>query len=375
MEINLAKMQDERTQRAQEGLADGSMAITSKPDHWVVQHGDKEPYKVELLDDGSCICSCWDFSRIRKSSLRCKHIEAVRLYSDKHTVTTQTNNNLFHKEVTMNENDNNYGLVKLYHPVAGGVQCTLPLPTVALTKDQAQAMFDSLNILLEVGFVPTQMGLEQGETKEAVTHLARRSKANTDNTSTPIVDVYCNGNFKVLGVYLNNTDDIVAFNAAFGLDLFKDIPLYDGDTSIERGKNADRDKKYVVPVSGVDAIYKLNPKWEGDDDKKHSKRMLVRWEPRAPKSSPAPVPINDTEVPPAPPLKHIDTEQTLKDLGFPPEAPKPVVPQPPAPTVRLYADGTAVSSNEAESRAFDAYVLKNKKVPASLQGLRDSVAA
>jgi hypothetical protein len=316
-----------------------------------------------------------DFSRIRRSGLLCKHIEAVRLYCDKHTAEYSKEKTLIHKEVTMNENENNYGLVKLYHPVAGGVQCTLPLPTIALTKAQAQAMFDSLNVLLEVGFVPTQMGMEQGETKESVTHLARRSKANSDNTSTPIVDVYCNGNFKVLGVYLNNTDDIVAFNAAFGLDLFKDIPLYDEDTSIERSKKPDKDKKYVVPVSGVDAIYKLNPKWEGDDDKKHSKRILVRWETRAPKATPTTLaPITNTETPPSSSKNHVSVEQNLKDLGFPPEAPKPVAPTPPAPTVRLYGDGTAVSGNEAEGKAYNAYLQKNNKVPASLQALRDSLA-
>jgi len=93
-------------------------------------------------------------------------------------------------------------------------KCTLPLPTVPLTAEQAKSMFDSLSVLLQAGFKAQQEGLEEGETKEVVTHLAHRNKANTDGTSTSIIDVYCGGNFKVVGVYLNNEGDSQKFTEA-----------------------------------------------------------------------------------------------------------------------------------------------------------------
>jgi hypothetical protein len=70
--------QGERTQRAQNGLADGSITInTTEPDQWVVQNGDHEPYKVVLTEVGKWFCTCMDFSRNRKTGLRCKHIGAT----------------------------------------------------------------------------------------------------------------------------------------------------------------------------------------------------------------------------------------------------------------------------------------------------------
>lgn len=345
--------QGERTQRAQNGLADGSITIKStEPDQWVVQNGDHEPYKVVLTEVGKWFCTCMDFSRNRRTGLRCKHIEAVRLSAKQTTRSTSSEKTHYDKEERKNmeqENSSN-GWVKLYHPVAGGVQCTLPLPMVALSLEQAKGMFDSLNRLLEAGFVTTQIGLEDGETKEAVTHIARRMKTNTDSSSTPIVDVYCNGNFKVLGIYLNTLDDIDAFNNTFGIGL-NSIPLWEGDSSIERGKSADRDKKYIVAVSGVDVVYKKNPKWEGDEDKKHSKRMFVRWEVKAPKAQTQPA-ASALQAPPAPPVL---AEQ------------KPV-------SGRMYLDGAPVSDNDAEIKAFDAFVSKAGNYPASLQELRSSWA-
>jgi len=357
MFIDLAKSQDQRTARAREMLAMSAVSILETASgHWTVQNGDGEPYAVEKHASGYS-CTCMDFQRIRKTGVRCKHIEAVRLSANQSD--SNSGSQIKPKEVLQMENENlSNGWVKLYHPVAGGVQCTLPLPTVALTLDQAKAMFESLNRLLEVGFVTTQAGLEDGESKEAVTHLARRSKANSDGTVTPIIDVYCGGNFKVVGIYLNTLDDQEAFCDAFGI-MLNSIPLWEGDASIERGKNADRDKKYVVPVSGVDVIYKLNPKWEGDDDKKHAKRMFVRWEVKAPsKTTTAPSPKAVPNTPPAPP---------------PPVSAETVSETPAANVVRKYTDGTE-PVKEAEIQAFDAFVEKHKVAPASLQALRDSWA-
>lgn len=362
MEISLEKSQDERTKRAQEALAEGTVTIhMTGPSQWIVQNGDHEPYTVIKHDLGDYTCSCMDFSRIRKTGLRCKHIEAVRLTSERKPTEDATKPN--HKEEQMNEQENsNNGWVKLYHPIAGGVQCTLPLTMVALTPDQAKGMFESLNRLLEAGFVTTQQGLENGETREAVTHLAKRSKVNQDGTVTPIVDVYCNGNFKVVGIYLNNLDDQEAFNDAFGIGLNK-IPLWEGDSSIERGKNAERDKKYVIPVSGVDVIYKINPKWEGDDDKKHQKRMFVRWERKALKAVTAPVQAAPQVAPPPP---HATSASSTPPADAPVTPVAPVIPV----AQMAYADGTPLGENEAEKQTFAMFLKAKGMVPASRDELR-----
>ena len=348
MDANPETLQGERTEKAQKGLAEGSISIQlTEPGHsWVVQNGDHEPYRV-VFQDSVWTCTCMDFSARGKYGIRCKHIEAVRLSQN-----TSKQINTHKEEPRMEENGNTNGWVKLYHPAAGGVQCTLPLPTVALTKEQAKGMFDSLNVLLQVGFIAQPEGLEEGETKEAVTHLAHRNKANTDGTSTSIIDVYCGGNFKVVGVYLNNEDDNQKFTEAFGLSP-DSIPVFDGDASIERQKNTARDKKYIVPVSGINVVYKANPKWEGDDDKKHSKRAFVRWERKVSTNieavTPAPATETATQIPPPPPVA--------------------------TPSVRLYQDGKQVSQNENEIQAFDKYVNKHGAVPQSLQALRESWAA
>ena len=367
MELNLAKSQDERTQRAQEMLTENHVLIAaSGPNQWTVQNGDKVPYQVSFIDIGTCSCTCVDFQRFKHVGVRCKHIEAVRLFQIQNPTT-----HILHKEASKmaNENGNkesNYGLAKLYHPANGGVQVTLPLPTTGITEEEAMNMFNAFNTYLKVGFLLTQAGLEDGETREAVTHLARRAKVNTDQSVTPILDVYCGGNFKTVNLYLNKEEDVEAFNDAFGIGL-KDLPLWEGDAAIERGKNPERDKKYIVAVSGVDVVYKKNEKYEGDDDKKHTKRVFARWERKvtAPKTSTATasIPAQTPSVPPTPPPATAPA----------PSAPAPVS-APETTSVRSYLDGNSVSANAAEQQAFDNYLKAHGNAPQSLQALRSAVS-
>lgn len=370
MELNLAKSQDERTQRAQEMLTENHVLIAaSGPNQWTVQNGDKVPYQVSFIDTGACSCTCVDFQRFKHVGVRCKHIEAVRLFQIQNPTT-----HILHKEAPKmaNENGNtkesNYGLAKLFHPANGGVQVTLPLPTTGITEEEALNMFNAFNTYLKVGFLITQAGLEDGETRETVTHLVRRSKTNSDQSVTPILDVYCGGNFKQVAIYLNKEDDINVFEAAFGMSL-NALPLYDGDTAIERGKKPDRDKQYVVAVSGVDVIYIPNPKYEGDDDTKHTKRLFSRWE----RKLTAPKPSTATASIPTKPQSETPT----------PPPPVPAAPAPSAPvkesapettSVRSYLDGTSVSTNAAEQQAFDNFKKTHGTAPQSLQALRTAVS-
>lgn len=255
----------------------------------------------------------------------------------------------------MNENLEQ-GWVKLFHPLAGGIQVTLPLP---VSPEKAKEIFGSLSHYLQAGFMANQAGLEDGETREPVTCIARRQKKNNDDTISPIIDVYTsNGNFRTISIYLDKTDDIDEYFRAVQVPL-KSISLFDGDSPIERGKNPDRDKKYIVPVSGLEVVYKRNPKWEGDEDKKHPKRLFVRWErkepaPKAPESAATTIQPelqanNQTPPPPPPP-----TGQTM--------------------TIRKYLDGSPVSQKPAEVDAFDNYLKAKGAAPASVDILRSWVA-
>jgi len=343
--------QGSREARARKLLADGAITFTqTEAGAFDCQENGFKKYSVTLES-----CTCPDFTIWGKHGLRCKHLCALQIWLQAAEppppappplvqATTRSAappgaadttpapaprtplaghfNPTFHfqakGETPMDQPNNSSltGWVKLYHPSAGGVLCTLPLLlTAPLTAEQAQALFESVDRLIEAGFRTTQPGLEEGETRETVTHLARRSKSNPDGRSTPVLDVYCGGSFKTIHLYLNTDDDIAEFAQAFGITLAS-IPLFEGDAAIERNKNADRDKKYVIPVSGVDVVYRLNPKWEGDEDKKHAKRLFVRWErsgsrkPETPAAQPAAAPANGNGH------KARSAEQALSDLGF-----------------------------------------------------------
>lgn len=257
------------------------------------------------------------------------------------------------------ENNNICGWVKLFHP--GGVQVTLPVPvTHVVDQETAGIMLASVSAYLQAGWLANMPGLEEGETKEKITHLVRREKTNDDGSKTPLIDVYCGGNFRTLGVYLNTQDDIAEFEKCFG-PLAK-FPVYDGDVPIERGKKPDRDKLYVISVSGVNVVWKLNPKYEGEEDKKNPKRLFVRWEnggassvPHTPVVSAAPAQSAPVAAPPAPVA-----------------APPAPVTAPTAP-VRAYLNGERVNGNEAEQKAFDSYLATHGKAPESKEALRQWV--
>ena len=172
--------------------------------------------------------------------------------------------------------NNECGWVKLYHP--SGAQITIPLyMREPITQDMAVSLAGSVAQLLGAGFSVNAPGLEDGEFVEEIGFVVRRAKTNTDGTETPVIDLYpAQGHFRLIGKYLNNEDDIKLFEAACKVDLGK-LPLYEGDNAIERGKNPKVDK-YVVAVKPFRVIWKLNPRYEGENDKKNSKRLFVRWD-------------------------------------------------------------------------------------------------
>lgn len=271
MSQSLSEQQEKRTAKALIGLANGFMTVTpAGTDTWRVKNGDQEPYLVVRTNDAwACACPDWA-ERCLHLGIRCKHIEAVRL-------APPTSNQISHqKETHMSETSAICGWTKLFHP--SGAQVTVPLPLgEPLTVGAAQSIFQSVNALLEAGWLVNMPGLEEGERVEEIRHVVRRVKINDDGTETPVVDLYPErANFRILGVYLNTPQDIQAFESACDAHL-GDLPLYEGDNAIERGKGPKTDK-YVFSLSrSARVVLKQNPRWEGEEDKKHPKRLFVRW--------------------------------------------------------------------------------------------------
>lgn len=179
----------------------------------------------------------------------------------------------------MDDNKELNGYTKLYHPA--GAQVALPVPLYALTPENAAAMFANVNRYVQAGFLVNAPGLDEGESVETISHIVRRSKVNKDSTETPVIDLYpVRANFRVLGIYLNQPEQVKEFEQACGVSL-KSLPLYEAEGTIERGKKPALDK-FVIPLPApVKVVYTKNPRWEGEDDKKNPKRVFVRWQPSA----------------------------------------------------------------------------------------------
>ena len=368
--------QAERTERALAALQSNSFCIVNKaPGLWLVQNGDKQPYDVRKDAAGRWSCTCPDYQGHR-GTLRCKHIEAIRLtVAEQQPVQIQKEVN-----VSMDNNGNNSdlcgGWVKLYHPAGGGVQVTLPVPPIAFSPAQAQAMFTNVSALIDAGFMVNLPGLEEGEKRETVSHIVRRRKAEDGGGSTPVMDIYTGGNFRILSVYLDGDkpDLVNEFIDLFGpLSRFK---VYPSNAPLERGKDAETDREYVTPVSdrGVQLVYKTNPKYDEAEaaaaaaEKKTykvPKRIFVRFERgAAPANGNGHTNGNGHPAPAATPTMTAD--QALASLGFLPDK---------------YGDGTPLGGGDdeaktaAEKKAFERYFSAEGKGPASKQDLRDWVAA
>ena len=318
-------LQEERLQRAITALAAGEYTVTLlEPGVWSVVNGDHQPYRVTHET-----CECKDFENISKLGLRCKHVCAIHILFP--TLSRSQGDLMEH-----NPNEPISAWTRLYHP--SGVQVTLPISLdKPITADVAKGTLTSVSTLIEAGWLVNAPGLEEGEHVDEVRHVVRRVKSNDDNSDTPIVDLYPErGNFRLLGVYLNDPQSIQAFENACGVHI-PDLPLYEGNGTIERGSNP-RLEKFVVSLSRpVRVVWKTNPKWEGEEDKKHQKRLLVRWADLAPAAG---------------------------DNTAAAEAPKHAA-------GRLYLDGSHVNGDSNEQVTYDAFIKHNNgSKPASKDALK-----
>lgn len=128
------------------------------------------------------------------------------------------------------------------------------------------------------GLLVDEPGLEAGEQTETIHYALRTLSVNSRGESVRMYLYTERFNWKFIATYLDNIEDTANFTRATGL-VVTDMPLYEGDSALERGKNPQRDAKYLVPLRNpVKIVWKQNPAWTGDDDKDHAKRLFVRWQ-------------------------------------------------------------------------------------------------
>jgi len=276
--LDIPAEQQKRQQSAEEAMAHGSWMFFPVDGGWQVKTP-TDTYTIALSGNGCMACSCPDHQRYGPLGLECKHVCGLQLWLKPQEAATPAQNQPTEKGEKRMTTENlvrECGWVKLFHP--SSAQLTIPLfLDKPILVTEAQALMASVTSLLQAGFSVEMPGLEDGEHEEEIGFVVRRSKANADGTETPVVDIYpSRGNFRLLARYLNTEADIQAFETACGVRL-NSLSLYEGDNSIERGKNPKMDKYVVALKHPVKVIWKLNPKYEGENDKKNSKRLFVRW--------------------------------------------------------------------------------------------------
>ena len=270
--------QQRRQHSAEEALALGRWAIFPELPGWRVKTP-TDTYTLTSQPDGMLGCSCPDYQQYGMHGLDCKHLCGLRLWLNSQAVGSTAHIQTDEKGETSMTTENllrECGWVKLFHPSTAQVTIPLALDKPILVAE-AQALMASVTSLLQAGFSVEVPGLEDGEREEEIGFIVRRAKVNANESETPVVDLYpVNANFRRVAKYLNEEADVREFEAACSLSL-QSLPLYEGDNTIERGKNPKLDKYVVALKRPVKIVWKFNPRYEGENDKKNPKRLFVRW--------------------------------------------------------------------------------------------------
>jgi hypothetical protein len=234
-ELELLTEQSKRQRSADIAMAHRQWSILDVRGGWRVET-QTDTYSIVPRPDGRMACSCPDNQRYGALGISCKHVCGLLIYLEEGGTPRQLKP-ISKGEKSMNTENlvRECGWVKLFHPSSAQVTIPLFLDKPILVAE-AQALIASVTSLLQSGFSVDAPGLEEGDHVEEIGFVVRRTKANTDGTETPVVDLYpARGNFRLLGKYLNNDADIQAFESACGVVL-NTMPLYEGDNSVERGK-------------------------------------------------------------------------------------------------------------------------------------------
>ncbi len=173
------------------------------------------------------------------------------------------------------------GWVKLFHTSGAAVT----LPVILGTPEE---MFRGVGTYLAAGFTVNAPGLEEGEQREEIGWILRKVHER-DGEETQVVALYSVNpalTWKVFHKYLNNEDEIAAFEAACGMRII-DLPVYPGGDYPERGKAASTDKFIIRTTKPFSVVMKSNPKHvpappEGQKDTRSATqkttKLFVRWE-------------------------------------------------------------------------------------------------
>lgn len=175
------------------------------------------------------------------------------------------------------------GWTKLFHK--SGALVTIPVTAAPL--DYA-AMAANVDAMIAAGFAVIPAGLEEGE-KKLVCGWVMRTTQNKNGKTTPIIHLYApDDTWPTVKTYLNQDEDIEAFEAASGV-LLRNIPDWPADSHIQRGTGKDNFIIRVPKPFGL--VIRDNPKYdpnETDLAKKKANgpaRKFVRWV-ETPASSP-----------------------------------------------------------------------------------------
>ncbi len=172
------------------------------------------------------------------------------------------------------------GSMTLYHP--RGPQARLWIPC------DPQAAFAHVTACLEAGWLTAPAGCEPGENKDLVGWVCR-----CVSNDSPCLLLYPNNDqltYSFVRVYLNNEEDIHAFEHASGMKLDQ-LPEYVGEGKPQRGKSKATDNFIVRAKTPFQAVVRDHPKYNEDDRKAAiaagktytvPKSQFVRWGSEAP---------------------------------------------------------------------------------------------
>lgn len=174
----------------------------------------------------------------------------------------------------------------LYHP--RGPRVRLP---IRRAHDYAQALQD-VSRALDAGWLVTAPGLEAGEEKLQVGHFLRTSWEREGRTGDSLLLYSAEEHLKysVVRVYLDNDEQVRAFESASGLSL-TNLPEYVGNDKPARGSGK-LGRYFVRTARPCTAVIRANPKFDEvaqtaaaakGEVYKQPQRLFVRWEGQAPR--------------------------------------------------------------------------------------------
>jgi hypothetical protein len=183
---------------------------------------------------------------------------------------------------------------KAFTPSGRWIEFTVSATSIAELIAKA---FELDTQLAAAGLSVREPGLNEGEQRETITYVVRRSHMDGER-ETPMLDLYPEKlEYRFMSVYLNTPEDVAIFEQVSGMKLM-DIPYCNFTSPLQRGKDGRNDAAYLRAMpkpTGV--IFKMNPAYE--EGGKKAKRLFVRW---ADAATPPP-PTTPAAAQPAPELE------------------------------------------------------------------------